>query len=118
MPSTTRLHRRSAVALAATFPLAGCSGLLGNEPLVDDSLSFGERGLFEAAAGDELEVTVETESDQPATVQIVGMETGYSGPIFATAVDDEETTTVPVETDDEYAVAVTSGTARVTVESV
>lgn len=129
------MERRQFIAAAATTTtatLAGC--VFGDSEKMDRELEDGGEDSFEASEGDELTVTVSVEDGDEVDVRIrydaqastenaedeedVGdaFDETLSGPVLDETVDDEESFDVEIETDGEYIVSVSSGTAQVTIE--
>jgi len=116
--STRRRHsRRAALAALLSVPVAGCSGSLGNETLLDRTLEDSHPASIEANEGDELEVTVTVETvyvdDGLVQLQIAGTGSTPFGPLIVENIADEETITETVDADGTYSVIVGGGDAHV-----
>lgn len=120
------MHRRSALALLATIPLAGCSALgLGGDSYLDEEVEAGNVYTFDATAGDAeitIEVTdageLEDEDGEEMDVDASSVQIRRDGsPVFAESVDEsaEETFEYAFDEDGEYELLVTSGRATVTI---
>lgn len=121
------MHRRSALAMLAAIPLAGCSALgFGGDAYLDDELEAGTMYTFDADAGD-AEITIEVtdagelegddgeEIDADSSSVTIRYE---RTPVFAESVDEgvEETFEHTFDNGGEHEIHLTSGTADVMIE--
>ncbi|WP_323172707.1 hypothetical protein [Natrialba sp. PRR66] len=122
------MNRRSVVALAATVPFAGCTGLLAGGG-VDTTIGEDEIVEFSADAGSELAITVEVEEIFPlgdgengsSDLEREGIgfrldheENGIVDTRTITA--DEETFEVSIEDGGTHVVMLIGGVGHVTIE--
>jgi len=116
--STRKTHnRRATLAALLAIPVAGCSGSLGNETLLDRTLEDSQPASIEANEGDELEVTVTVETvyvdDGLVHLQIAGTGGTSAGQLIVENIADEEIITETVEASGMYSVIVGGGDAHV-----
>ncbi|WP_049923351.1 hypothetical protein [Halopiger djelfimassiliensis] len=127
------MERRSFIAIASTAATASLAGCIFGDDKFSTELSDGESESFEASEGDEYEVTVDVTDGDEVSVRImydmektsqefeneedamsaVGELT--SGPLLDESVEGESTFDLEIETDGYYEVAVSGGTAEITV---
>ncbi|GAB3678742.1 hypothetical protein [Halopiger thermotolerans] len=117
------MRRRTFVSLAATIPLAGCSGLLPGGGGVDTTLEDGDHAEFSAEEGTELTVTVDVQEvfqleDMDIEREGVSLRIDHvdAGLIATRTVADSTTFDLTIGNGGTHTVAVAGGVADVTIE--
>ena len=117
------MHRRTVLGLAVAIPFAGCTGLLGDDTLIDATIEHAEPHEFDASEGDEIEITVDEVSVEPeddSEAESITFQFGPldGGPAYSETLEEGESRSgeATLEDDSTYSVAVTTGTADVPIE--